>query len=244
VRVARIATTDRVGYAIDDGQEWVFVDDPFADSPQPNGQAISYGDAILLAPVEPRVILGMAHNGGPSDRAAEPQAFHKSARTAAGPGDTIGFDPSLGRTLIEGELAIVIGRNAYKLTNENALDAVLGYTVANDVSAADQSPLDSFWTQTKNGPNFSPIGPWIETDFDPFDAIIRVRVNGEQVAEASTAQLARNVIEVLVYVTRHVTLGPGDVIMTGCPGTMYAIQSGDSFDVEIVGLGTLSNRAE
>jgi len=200
-------------------------------------------EVALLAPVEPRVIVGMAHNGSASDRAFAPQAFLKSARTAAGPGDTIRVDPEFGRTVVEGELGVVIGRDARNLTESSAPDAILGYTVTNDISLADQSLLDSFWTQTKNGDNFSPIGPWIETDFDPSNAIITLLVNGRQVAEASTAQLARNVVELLVYVTRYVTLGPGDILMSGCPGTMCAIQPGDAFDVKISGLGMLSNRS-
>jgi 2-keto-4-pentenoate hydratase/2-oxohepta-3-ene-1,7-dioic acid hydratase in catechol pathway len=185
----------------------------------------------------------MAHNGSTSDRTLAPQAFLKSARTAAGPGDTIRVDPEYGRTVIEGELGVVIGRDARNLTESNALDAILGYTVTNDISLPDQSPLDSFWTQTKNGDKFSPIGPWIETNFDPSNAVITLLVNGRQMVEASTAQLALNVVELLVYVTRHVTLGPGDVLMTGCPGTMCEIQPGDRFEVKISGLGTLSNRS-
>ena len=243
MRIARIATEDGAEFAVERGDTWAFIEDPFAADPATTGKTVRRSDAALLPPVQPRVIVGMAHNGTPADRETAPQAFLKSARTAAGPGDVVTLDPSVGRTVIEGELGIVIGRSARSLTIDNALDAVLGYTVANDVSAPEQNPLDGFWTQTKNGENFSPIGPWIDTSFDPSDATIRVTVNGQRVAEASTAQLARNVAEVLVYVTRHVTLGPGDVIMSGCPGTVYTVVPGDVFDIEIVGLGTLTNSA-
>ena len=243
MRIARIATETGARYAVENTDSWDFIEDPFATSVRRTGSSVPREEARLLAPSVPSVILGMAHNGSPADGPTHPQAFHKSARTAAGPGDLVYLDPSLGRTVIEGELGIVIGRTARNLTLENALDAVLGYTVANDVSAAEQSALDSFWTQTKNGENFSPIGPWIDTDFDPSDATIRVTVNGEHVVSASTAQLARNVAEVLVYATRYVTLGPGDVIMCGCPGTMCAVQPGDEFEIEIVGLGKLANTA-
>jgi 2-keto-4-pentenoate hydratase/2-oxohepta-3-ene-1,7-dioic acid hydratase in catechol pathway len=243
LRIARVATDHGAVFAIEQGENWAVIDDPFSPNPTPTGEVVAREGATLLSPVVPRVVLGMAHNGAPENRAQEPQAFQKSARTIAGPGDQISVDPELGVTLIEGELGIVIGRTARRLTLENALDAVLGYTPANDIGFPGQNQLDSFWTQTKNGDNFSPIGPWIDTDFDPSDATIRLSVNGEQLAEASTAQLARNVAEILVYITRYVTLDAGDVVMAGCPGTAAPVEPGDTFTVELVGLGTLENSA-
>jgi 2-keto-4-pentenoate hydratase/2-oxohepta-3-ene-1,7-dioic acid hydratase in catechol pathway len=243
MRLARVATDDGEFPVTWLDGAWAVIDDVFSDGPSRSGLLISAEDCRLLPPVTPRVIVGMAHNGSPTDREQPPQAFLKSARTLAGPGDTVPIDAELGRTVVEGELAIVLRCEAKNLTADRALDAVLGYTVANDVSAADQSAVDSFWTQTKNGVNYSPLGPWIETGIDPLDALIRLRVNGCEVASASTSQLARSVSEVLAYVTRYITLGPGDVIMTGCPGTMFAVNPGDTFEVEIEGIGVLANRA-
>jgi 2-keto-4-pentenoate hydratase/2-oxohepta-3-ene-1,7-dioic acid hydratase in catechol pathway len=184
----------------------------------------------------------MAHNGSEQDRAIEPQAFHKSARTVANPGAAVEVN-RVGKTLMaEAELAIVIGRDAHNLRVDNALDAVLGYVPANDVTAVDEIPLDSFWTQAKNGRNFTPVGPWIETEFDPSSASLRLLVNGTIASESSTSQLARGVVDILVYVTRHVVLGPGDLILTGCPGSNYPVGAGDEVTVEIDGLGALTNR--
>lgn len=110
MRIARISTIDGARFAVDDGERWAFIDDPFAGDLRKSGDSVARADAVLLAPVQPRVILGMAHNGSLADRHMEPQAFLKSARTTAGPGDLVTLDPSAGRTVVEGELGIVIDR--------------------------------------------------------------------------------------------------------------------------------------
>lgn len=186
MRIARVATSDGPKYAVERGPEWALVTDPFASVLTETGVHVPRENATLLPPAEPTVIIGMAHNGSPENRQRPAQAFLKSARTLAGPGDVVSLDPALGRVVLEGELAIVVGREARHLTEENALEAVLGYTVANNVSATDQAECDSLLTQAKNGEGFSPLGPWIETMLDPFDATIRVEVNGERRAESST----------------------------------------------------------
>ena len=242
MRIARLATSLGPRYAVDDGERWRFVPSPFHSVPDHASGGVDYSDAQFLAPVEPRVVLGMAHNGSEADRAIEPQAFLKSARTVADPGAAVSI-PGNGLTVLaEAELAIVIGSDAHNLNPDNAMAAVLGYVPANDVTAVDQIPLDSFWTQAKNGRNFTPIGPWIETEFDPSNAPLRLLVNGVLASESSTARLARGIVDILVYVTRHVVLGPGDIILTGCPGSNYLIGPGDEVTVEIPGLGALTNR--
>jgi 2-keto-4-pentenoate hydratase/2-oxohepta-3-ene-1,7-dioic acid hydratase in catechol pathway len=243
MRIARIETENGAEFAREIDGEWQTAQDPFTGVASGLvGRRIA--NPRFLAPVEPRVILGMAHNGSPENRSIAPQAFMKSARTAAGPGENVLFDPAIGRVIVEGELAVVVGRNARNLTPHNAMDAVLGYTIGNDVTATDQNALDSFWTQSKNGVNFTPLGPWIETDLDPDDASIQLVVNGSTVAEESTKRLARNISEILVYVTSHVTLGPGDIVLTGCPDTLYQVHPGDSFEISIAGIGTLAGGIE
>ncbi|MGG7465528.1 fumarylacetoacetate hydrolase family protein [Plantibacter sp. YIM 135347] len=269
MRIARISTADGPRHVVQDGDAWHGIADPFTGwagdpfvgsaggptggspltEPARTGESWPVAGATLLSPVVPTVVFGMAHNGGPADRELPPQAFQKSARTVAGPGDAIGLDPSLGTVNVEGELAVVIGRTSRFLTADDVPGAILGYTIANDVTAVDQIPSDHLLTQVKNGDAFTPIGPWIETEFDPSDAHILVRVGpaGSEdgdlpiVADATTASLAWDVTEQLVYLTSFLTLGPGDIVLTGSPATFAPIVAGERAVITIDGIGTLTN---
>jgi len=241
MRIARVDTSEGPRPVVQDGQLWREVLDPFADDLSYTGREHPVDRARLLAPVRPTVVVGLTHSGSRDDRPAQPQAFTKSARTVTGPGGTIAVDDDLGQVNIETELAVVIRRSCRRLTVDTALDAVLGYTIANDVTLADQMPLDRTMTQAKNGDGFTPLGPWIETDLDPGTALMSTRVNGDIIAAASTAQLAWTVAEQLTYLTRYMRLGPGDVVLTGCPGTFAPVKPGDQAVVAIDGIGELSN---
>jgi len=151
------------------------------------------------------------------------------------------LDDDLGRINIECELAVVIRRHCRHLTEDQVADAILGYTVGNDVTAFDQIPLDEKMTQSKHGDGFTPLGPWIETAVDPSDVAMSVRVGSELVATGRTSQLAWTITEQLVYLTRYLTLGPGDVVLTGAPGTFAPVKPGDVAEVSIAGIGTLTN---
>ncbi|WP_237726933.1 fumarylacetoacetate hydrolase family protein [Rhodococcus jostii] len=142
---------------------------------------------------------------------------------------------------MEGELAVVIRRTCRRLRPEDVPSAILGYTIGNDVTAVEQIALDDKLTQAKHGDGFTPLGPWIETDLGSGDVPITVRVNGVTVAEASTRQLAWNVSEQLVHLTRYLTLGPGDVVLTGCPFTLGPVEPGDRTEITLDGIGTLAN---
>ncbi|MGA1837310.1 fumarylacetoacetate hydrolase family protein [Herbiconiux sp. 11R-BC] len=242
MRLARILTADGPKPAVLDGEEWAVVRDLFAEPLERTGERHPAGTTPLLAPVEPRVILGLAHNSSAADRQLPPQAFHKSARTATAPGDPIVLDEGIGTVVVEGELALVIGRTARHLTPENALAHVLGFTIGNDVTAVDQIALDDKLLQAKNGDGYTPIGPWIETAL-AVDAphAIEVRIGGAVQAHASTADLGWNVVEQLVYITSTTTLGPGDVILTGAPNTSAPTRPGDRVAITIEGIGTLEN---
>lgn len=221
-----------------DGQ-WVGIRDPYDDAMHLTGD--EFGTAVtLLVPCEPRVILGMAHNG-PGDRVHPPQAFMKSARTAIGPGGLIQLDARVGTVHVEGELAVVMRRHARFLRPADVPDAVLGYTIANDVTAVDQVALDDKMTQSKNGDGFTPLGPWIATDVDWRAASIDVEVNGELRASGTTADLAYDVVEQLVYLSSIMTLGPGDVVLTGSPRTAARVEPGDHVSIAIAGFGILEN---
>ncbi len=238
-RLARIATPSGPRAVIWHDEQWVGVKDPFGDTFALTGHAFGT-DVAFLAPCEPRVILGMAHNG-PGDRALPPQAFMKSSRTAVGPGADIRLDPRVGDVHVEGELAVVLRRTVRHLRPEDVADAVLGFTIGNDVTAIDQILLDEKMTQAKNGDGFTPLGPWISTGVNWSDVDIDVTVNGEHRAHGNTADLAYNVVEVLVYLSSLMTLGAGDVILTGAPRTSTRVEPGDHVAISLSDLGTLKN---
>jgi len=226
-------------HAVVEGDSVALLDD--LPGSRRSGVTLPLHRARLLAPADPRVVLGMAHNTGPADRLLPPQAFLKPSRTVIGPGAPIPLPEGIGHVEAEGELAVVIGTTARHLTAATAIDAVLGYTVANDVTARDLQRSDPLWTTAKGHDGFTPLGPWIETDLDALEVEITVSRNGRALRGASTRDLARDVVEVLVYVTSFLTLGPGDVVLTGAPGECARIVPGDDVAITVAGLGTLTN---
>ena len=145
------------------------------------------------------------------------------------------------RVEYEGELACIAGRTAKHLTRSDALDCLLGFTIGNDVSERSWQAEDRTLWRAKNTDTFKPMGPWIETDFDLDAALTRVRVNGRQVIEFRTAGMIFGVVDYLVEITRYITLHPGDVLWMGTEGHADPIKAGDTVDIEITGIGTLSN---
>ena len=242
MKLARIKTSTGVHQVAFKDGAWQEVKSIFAKPLDYTGTSFKEGEFTFLAPVEPNLILGMAHNGTPDQINNPPQAFQKSAHTAAGPDDPIYKDGALGQMDVECELTAVISKKARNLTLENALDHVLGFTVGNDVTLPEQTPHDHLLLQSKNGDGFTPLGPWIETEFANFDDCkLFVRINGKQVIETSTNQLARGVAAQLVYITKYTTLDAGDVLLGGSPTSMHAVNVGDKVELEIEGLGILAN---
>lgn len=233
MRLARVRTASGPVPVLWAEGEWHAVDDLFAAEPRLTGARFP-AEAPLAAPVEPRVVAGMAHNSGPGDRELPPQAFLKSARTVVGPGEPIVAPPGLGAVHAEGELAVVIGRPA------RGRASILGCTIANDVTAVGRIAGDSLLTEAKNGGGFTPIGPWIETALEPAGLAIAVTAGGAS-ATGSVDGLARGVEELLAYLTGVLELGPGDVILTGCPATAVPVAPGDTARIRIPGLGELAN---
>jgi 2-keto-4-pentenoate hydratase/2-oxohepta-3-ene-1,7-dioic acid hydratase in catechol pathway len=141
----------------------------------------------------------------------------------------------------EAELVVVIGKRGRNVTAENARKHILGYTIGNDVTARDLQKTDGQWTRAKGFDTFCPFGPWIDTEFDPADAVITCRVNGQMRQMASTRDMVFNVGVLIAYISSVMTLEPGDLIFTGTPSGVGELKNGDRVDVEIEGLGNLSN---
>jgi len=180
-----------------------------------------------------------------------PLLFAKWQNTLIGPGDPIVIPPVVTKCDYEAELGVVIGERARGVSPENALDVVAGYVCVNDVSARDLQFADGQWTRGKSPDTFCPVGPALVPRSeipDPQALPIRAILNGETVQESTTANMIFGVAEVIAYVTRTITLEPGDLIATGTPAGVGAfrdpplfMQPGDEITIEVEGIGSLTN---
>lgn len=202
----------------------------------------------LLAPVVGSKIVAVGKNYadhvremGGDEPPADPVLFLKPSTSVIGPGDAIALPELSDEVHHEAELAVVIGGIVRRVPVERALDAVLGYTCANDVTARDLQRIDGQWTRAKGFDTFCPLGPWIETDLDPSGLTLECRVDGELRQSASTADLLRGVAELIAYASAVMTLLPGDVLLTGTPAGVGPIVPGNRVEVTIEGIGTLTN---
>ena len=201
----------------------------------------------LLSPCLPSKIVALglnyrehAHELG-LELPEEPLIFLKPSTCVIGPGDPIVCPTSVQRVDYEAELAIVIGKVAKAVPQEKAADHILGYTCFNDVTARDLQKKDGQWTRAKGFDTFAPIGPWIETDFDPTHVEISSFLNGERRQHSNTEQLIFGPFQLVRFISQIMTLLPGDVIATGTPSGIGPMAIGDRIDVVIEGIGTLSN---
>ena len=137
---------------------------------------------------------------------------------------------------------MVISKRGRWITIEDAPDYILGYTAALDVTARDLQQMDNQWTRAKGFDTFCPLGPWIDTDLDPADALITCSVNGQLRQMGSTRDLVFPVYELIAYISSIMTLEPGDVVLTGTPSGVGPLLEGDEVSVEIEGIGVLTNR--
>ena len=205
------------------------------------------GDVRLLAPVQPGKIIGVGRNYLAHAREQNveipevPLLFLKPPSSIIGPGETILLPPQSQQVVHEAELAVVMGKSGRWIQPDDALAYVLGYTISNDVTARDLQRRDGQWTRGKGFDTFCPLGPWIETEFDPADALITCHVNGEMRQMASTRDMLFNVRQLIAYISSIMTIEPGDVLMTGTPAGVGLLQAGDVVQITIEGLGALQN---
>ena len=199
----------------------------------------------LLAPCRPQKMLAVGLNyrshlqGRPEP--SNPELFWKPPSAVVGPEEAILLPSDATDTHPEGELVVVIGKRASHVTPAEAANCVLGYTCGNDVSERRWQQGDRQWWRAKGCDTFAPMGPWIETELDVANATLSTRINGELVQEGAVSELIFGIPEVISFASHYVTLEPGDVIYTGTPGHTRAMDPGDRIDIEVSGLGTLSN---
>jgi 2-keto-4-pentenoate hydratase/2-oxohepta-3-ene-1,7-dioic acid hydratase in catechol pathway len=249
VRLVRFRLGERIATGVLEG-EWIRVlRGTFFEEPVPTGEEIPAADARLLAPVIPSKIVAVARNnpqhaaelGNPIPE--EPMLFFKPATSVIGPDDAIPLPDDSERVDHEAELALVIGRLCRGVPEEEAPKYVLGYTCANDVTARDWQSKDGQWARAKGSDGFCPLGPWLETDLDPADLEVLCRVNGEVRQRGRTSDYVFSPAQLVSFIARSITLLPGDVVLTGTPSGVGPMAAGDRVEIEVEGIGVLSNEA-
>lgn len=210
------------------------------------------GDAssvVLLAPIKPGkiVCVGLNYAAHVTERDAtrkvptEPVLFMKPTSAVIGPGDPIEIAYPANETQHEAELVVVIGKAVRDATPETALGHVLGYTCGNDVSDRTLQKQDGQWIRAKGFHTYCPLGPCIETELDVADVPVTSRVNGEVRQSQTTRSMLWDVPTLIAYISGIMTLLPGDIIMTGTPEGVGPLTSGDRCDIDIAGIGVLTN---
>ncbi len=213
-----------------------------------NSPSVLLEEVKLLAPIAPSKIVCVGRNY--ADHAhelgnavpAEPLLFLKAPSSIIADNETIELPEASSRVEHEGELAVVIGRRARRITaNENPFDYVLGYTCLNDVTARDLQKKDVQFTRGKSFDTFCPVGPFIVTDLDPSALAIETRVNNDVRQRGNTRDMIFPVAHLLRYISEQMTLEAGDLIATGTPAGVGPLSSGDTVEIEIERIGTLRN---
>ncbi|MFI1913232.1 fumarylacetoacetate hydrolase family protein [Nocardia sp. NPDC020380] len=251
MRLGRVASPDGVAFVSveGDGDQAVvreIAEHPFG-TPTFTGRSWPLADVRLLAPILASKVVCIGKNyaahaaemGGPAP--ADPVIFMKPSTSIIGPNASIVLPPSSSQVDYEGELAVVIGRPCKDVPAARAADVILGYTVANDVTARDQQKYDGQWTRAKGYDTFCPLGPWIETALDPSDLEIVTELDGEVKQRSRTSLLLHDIPKLIEWVSTVMTLLPGDVILTGTPEGVGPVKEGQTVSVTVEGIGTLTN---
>ncbi len=219
------------------------------DGLKPAGAAVKLADVKLLAPGEPSKILAVGLNYkshlGTRTPPANPELFYKPISCVLHPGEAIIIPPDSKNTHYEGELVLVIGKKVRNATPAQAKEAIFGVTCGNDVSERDWQngpQKDLQWWRAKGADTFGPFGPVLARGLDYSNLLLQTRLNGKVVQKQNTSDLLFDCVAQVVFASRYVTLIPGDLIFTGTPGSTQKMSSGDVVEVDIEGVGVLSNK--
>jgi 2-keto-4-pentenoate hydratase/2-oxohepta-3-ene-1,7-dioic acid hydratase in catechol pathway len=253
MRWIRYSQTGRTAYGILEGTSIREVaGDPFAGY-EATGAVLALDAVRIEVPVVPPTFYCVGLNyaqhikeaaaklGIPPNLPRQPDVGYRAANALVAHGEPVVIPPDATKVQYEGELAVVIGRRARNLSEADALSCVLGYTIGNDVSERAWQKSDRTLWRAKNADTFKPMGPWIETDVSLDAMETRVRVNGVETTRFATNDMLFGIATYISTITHYITLVPGDVLWMGTDGTSPDLQAGDSVEVEITGIGTLSN---
>ena len=247
MRIARVSYGGGISFGVIEGDEVAEIDGPPIGEMRFTGKRAPLADCRLLAPVIPSKVIAVGLNY--RDHAEEmgqtlpeePLIFMKPGTAVIGPGDAIRKPPECQRLDYEGELAVVIGGLVRNADRAAAEAGILGYTVGNDVTARDLQLKDGQWTRGKGFDTFCPLGPWVVTDIDALGLDLEVRLNGDVMQRSNTKNLIFDPPFLVSFISRVMTLLPGDVILTGTPSGVGPMEPGDTVEIEIGGIGILRN---
>ncbi len=246
MKIARVQHGGTISFAVIEGDTAARIDGSPIGAIRFTGERVPLAESRLLAPTLPSKVIGISGNfpldgAEPSDA---PLLFLKPSTAVIGVGDAIRSPEGVGPAHYEAELAIVLAGLVRHADEETAVHSILGYTCANDVTAFEILHSDGQWTRAKGFDSFCPLGPWIETDLDPGDLRIEARVNDEICQQGSTSDMRFTPAALVSYVSRIMTLLPGDVILCGTPSAPGPMYPNDTCEVEIEGIGILRNPVE
>ena len=253
-RLVRFEQAGAVRHGILQGDAIQPIEGDFFGARTPAGDPVPAADVKLLYPVKPTKILALA--GNYSDHLAadaklpeRPEPFYKTTNSIIGPGDTVELPPDSRDVHYEAEFVIVIGKKAKNVSAAEAPDYILGYTCGNDISERQwqngsldgPESKDLQWWRGKGADTFSPVGPVIAVGLDFEKSRIQLRQNGEVKQDTTLDHLIFKPAETVAFISKYVTLMPGDLIYTGTTGKTQPIKAGDVLEVEIDGIGVLRN---
>ena len=233
------------GAGLLEGDNIRVIEYPFWENTKLTGETLALSAVRLLPPSEPRsiVCVGLNYSSHLGGRRAldQPTLFHKPLSSIAGPGDNIVLPRNAGRVDPEGEIVIVIGKQAKGVSRADAASVIFGYTCGNDVSAREWQQADGQWWRAKGSDTFGIFGPSIVTGLQHDKIEMRTRVNGVEAQHGASDELIMDIPGTVEWVSAVMTLLPGDIIYTGTPGSPQALSPGDVVEIEVTGAGVLRN---
>jgi 2-keto-4-pentenoate hydratase/2-oxohepta-3-ene-1,7-dioic acid hydratase in catechol pathway len=247
MKIVRFFAGNKIGYGVLEKQTVRVVQGGIFRPLRYSGVSLRLKDVKLLAPCAPSkiVCLGLNYRSHAAEAnqavPKEPLIFLKPPTAIIGHEDKILYPEMSQRVDYEGELGVVIKKTASRVSEGDALDYVLGYTCFNDVTARDLQSRDGQWTRAKGFDTFAAFGPCIETELDPQNTPVETYLNGELKQKGNTCDLIFSVRTVIGFISRVMTLLPGDVIATGTPEGIGQMKPGDTVEIKIEPIGTLRN---